>query len=79
MTDHSPVSVRQTGGGFTARCACGEYWTRRHAEQAEESHTRHATEMARVAARRPSKAEQRAAVEAEHEPLFGDKTEEVRE
>lgn len=76
MTDHSPVSVRRAGTGWTARCACGEYWTRRHVEQAEESHTRHAAEMARVAARRPSKAENRTAVEAMHEPLFGDQPEE---
>lgn len=76
MTDHAPVSVRRAGAGWTARCACGEYWTRRHVEQAEESHTRHAAEMARVAARRPSRAEQRAAVEDLHEPLFGDQPEE---
>jgi hypothetical protein len=49
---------------------------RRFAEQAEQAHAKHASEEARVAARRPSKAEQRAAVEDLHEPLFGDQPEE---
>lgn len=74
LTDHALASLIPTGATHVARCACGERFIRRHWEQAEESHTKHAAEMARVAARRPSVAEQRAAVERLHEPLFGEES-----
>ncbi|WP_330253067.1 hypothetical protein OG874_00180 [Nocardia sp. NBC_00565] len=72
LTDHALASLIPTGAAHVARCVCGEKFTRRFWEQAEESHTKHAAEMARVAARRPSAAENRTAVEALHEPLFGE-------
>lgn len=70
MTDHALASLRAVGSAHVATCACGETFIRRLAGQAEESHTKHAAEMARVAARRPSAAENRTAVEAEHYPMF---------
>lgn len=76
MTDHALASRSQIGAAHIARCVCGDKWMRRFAEQAEQAHAKHASEEARVAARRPSKAEQRAAVEDLHEPLFGDQPEE---
>lgn len=74
MTGHTLTSLLPSGAAHIARCECGGWWTRRFREQAEESHAAHAREMARVAARRPSKAENRTAVEAMHEPLFSDQS-----
>lgn len=72
LTDHALANLIPTNSAHVARCVCGEKFTRRTWVQAEESHARHAAEMARVAARRPSAAEQRTAVEDMHEPLFGE-------
>jgi hypothetical protein len=76
MTDHALASRSQIGAAHIARCVCGGKWLRRFPEQAEQAHAKHASEEARVAARRPSAAENRTAVEAMHEPLFGDQPEE---